>query len=288
MAWEELQVVLPPARAELAGAALMSIGAIGTQEDWLPGEAPRPRQPWDEGPPPAQPRRCLLRSWWDQGVDRESVLAAFLAHYGEGVEQLGWRLVEDEDWEQSWRRNFQPIRVSEGLTISPPWRAEPGDIILEPGMAFGTGEHPTTLYCLRGVARWARAGERCLDVGCGSGVLALAAAGLGMVARGTDIDPEAVRVARENAAINGLEVLFDDQDIAQVKGSYDLVVANLFAEVLIRLAPELMRVSSGTLVLAGILADRADRVAAAYSAMRLMDREPDPSGDWVGFTFSAR
>jgi ribosomal protein L11 methyltransferase len=125
-------------------------------------------------------------------------------------------------------------------------------------------------------------------VGCGSGVLALAAARLGMVARGTDIDPEAVRVARENAAVNRLDVSFDDQDISQVRERYELVVANLFAEVLIRLAPELTRVSSGTLVLAGILADRADRVAAAYSAMRLIDREPDPSGDWVGFTFSAR
>jgi ribosomal protein L11 methyltransferase len=204
------------------------------------------------------------------------------------VEQHLWLVVEDEDWEQSWRRNFQPIRISQELTISPPWKAEPGDIILEPGMAFGTGEHPTTLYCLRGVARWARPGHRCLDVGCGSGVLALAAARLGMVARGTDIDPEAVRVARENAAVNRLDVSFDDQDISQVRERYELVVANLFAEVLIRLAPELTRVSSGTLVLAGILADRADRVAAAYSAMRLIDREPDPSGDWVGFTFSAR
>jgi ribosomal protein L11 methyltransferase len=137
--------------------------------------------------------------------------------------------------------------------------------VIEPGYAFGTGEHPTTRACLRAVDRYAKPGETLLDVGCGSGILALAGARLGMQARGIDIDPEAVRAAKEAAALNGLDVPFDTTPIERVEGQWDLVVANLFAEVLAALAPEIRRVARGPIAMAGILADRADLVRAAYA-----------------------
>ena len=126
--------------------------------------------------------------------------------------------------------------------------------------------------------------RQCLDVGCGSGVLALAAARLGMVARGVDIDPQSVRSAREGAANNTLEAEFDDTPVERIEGRYDLVVANLFAEVLVALAPHLIRLTGGHLALAGILSDRAESVVAAYGSLRLLERRDD--GEWTALVYA--
>ena len=152
-------------------------------------------------------------------------------------------------------------------------------------MAFGSGDHPTTRACLAGIARLARPGARCLDVGCGSGVLALAAVRLGMQATGVDTDAEAVRIAQENAERNGLAARFEHTRLEALTGTYELVVANIFAEVLVILAPALIARCGGTMVLAGILADRAAMVEAAFSAMRLVARRQD--GEWVSLELSA-
>ena len=119
----------------------------------------------------------------------------------------------------------------------------------------------------------------CLDVGCGSGILALAAAKLGLYARGIDIDPPSVDSARENAGLNNLKVDFSTEDIRQIQGDYDLVVANLFAEVLVDLADDLLRVSSKHLVLAGILNEKSEMVLDALHPMRLEERIQ--TNDWT-------
>ncbi len=283
-AWAELRVVVGRAALEGAQDLLMEEGALGVQEDLLPGETPRYRQPWDEGPPPPPPARALLRAWWpaEGFAERFVVLERALSGRSE-VGVPAWETIDDEDWGETWKRSFHRIPISARLAVAPPWEAEPGDVVIEPGLAFGTGEHPTTRACLEGVDRLAVPGGRCLDVGCGSGVLALAAAQLGMEAWGVDTDPEAVRAADEAAARNGLTARFDTTPLARIGGPFDLVVANLYAEVIVMLAPELLRVTGSHLVLAGILADRAHKVEAALSALRLVARRQE--GDWVSLEY---
>ena len=273
--WLELGLVVDRAEVDLRSAELFELGAAGLQEDHLPGEAPPPRQPWDTGPVAVPTARALLRAWFSPelaNTAREAVLARW------GAAATFTQVVE-EDWANAWKAGFSRLVIDERLAVAPPWEALPGDLQIEPGMAFGTGDHPTTRACLEAVARFARPGERCLDVGSGTGVLALAAARLGMEAVGIDVDPDAIRAANENAALNGISVAFSNTPLSALGGQWELVVANLFAEVLVALAPELQRVTGRRLVLAGILADRAHLLEAAFPELRLSTRIQE--GDWV-------
>ena len=285
MAWVELQLVVGRAWAEDGAALLVDEGAEGVQEDFLPGEAPPPRQPWEEGPPAPLPPLVLLKGWWPEELF-EGVLARVAAGSAawEGARPPVVVPVVEEDWANAWKAHFQPLVISPRLTVAPPWEAQPGDLVIEPGMAFGTGEHPSTRACLAAVDAYAAPGGACLDVGCGSGVLALAAAHLGMRAVGIDNDPEAVRASAENAARNGLRVAFSETPVADVAGTFELVVANLFAEVLVSMAADLRRLTAGHLVLAGILAERAPKVEAAFAGMRLVARQP--AGEWVSLVYA--
>ena len=276
--WTELRLVVPRGQAGAASGLMWELGAVGVQEDYLPGQAPPARQPWDTGAPPPQPPDVLLRGWWEgDAAEVQRSLTVRVADWLR-VEPPTAHPVAADDWAESWKQGLTRV-VGGELAVSPPWLAEPGDLVIEPGMAFGTGEHPTTRRCLEGVQRRAQAGGTCLDVGCGTGVLALAAARLGMRATGIDIDPEAVRASVDNAAKNSLEASFSTDDLASLPGPYDLVVANVYAEVLVALAPQLRRLTGGHLVLAGILADRAERVIAALAPMQVTLRQQDD--DWV-------
>lgn len=279
--WSELGVIIPRELSEEVSALLFALGAEGVQEDFLPGERPPPRQPWDEGPEPEPPARLLLKGWWpaEATVGLIETLREGLAEVPE-AEVMALSEVDPEDWATAWRASFRRMPMAPGLVISPPWMAEAGDLVIEPGMAFGTGDHPSTRACLEQTWALAQPGQRCLDVGTGSGVIALAAAKAGMEAWGIDIDPECTRAALENAARNALHARFDETPLSAVTGAYDLVVANVFAEVLIEMAPDLARVCAGHLVLAGILADRADRVAAAMAHHFTLLRR-DQAGEWV-------
>lgn len=167
------------------------------------------------------------------------------------------------------------MQVSPRLVVAAPWHGIDGALVIEPGLAFGTGEHPTTRACLRAIDAHAIPGGDLLDVGCGSGVLALAGAKLGMRARGIDVDADAVRSAREAAVANALTATFDDAPLASIADRFDIVVANLFAEVLVDLASELRRVCGGTLVLAGILDERAPAVRRAMAALPVLEDRSD-------------
>jgi len=284
LSWAELALVVPRERLDLVSGILVELGALGLQEDHLPGEAPPVRQPWDEGPPPPAPERVLLRAWWNAAAfeeARERVAAEVAGWSAVGAPE--WSTLEDGGWVEAWRAHCQPVRIRDDLVISPPWRAEAGDLVLEPGMAFGSGEHPTTRACLEVIAKRAVAGGRCLDVGTGSGILAIAAAHRGMDVWGIDVDPDAVRAAQANAASNGLSIRADGTPLAKVEGAYALVLANLYAEVLVTLAPDLVRVCSGTLAVAGVLVEKAPMVKAALATLNLV--EEIQSGDWVSMEF---
>jgi len=280
-AWVEVSIELLRRQAEAASAVLFDLGATGVQEDHRPGEAPPPRQPWDEGPLPEPTLWVVLRSWWPKdGFDQVWVsIREGLSPFGEATTAR----VDDVDWLKQWRMGFQPIHISDRLVVSPPWLAREGDLIVDPGMAFGTGDHPTTRACLSAIDRYAKAGERCLDVGTGSGVLAIAAARLGMNACGVDTDPLAIKEAHENAERNGVVIQVDGRSLADIHGSFALVVANIYAEVLVLLAPDLIRLCGGRMALAGILIDREHMVQDAMSTLRLVEREVE--GDWVSLVF---
>lgn len=281
--WTELRLVLPRVRADSGAELMWELGATGVQED-LPEGAPRVfQQPWDTAPPPPS-AEVLLRGWWEG--DGQTALARLTGRV------VDWEVaaptahpVSLQDWAETWKQGLTRVVVGD-LAVAPPWLAEPGDLVVEPGMAFGTGEHPTTRRCLEGVQRLAKPGASCLDVGCGTGVLAIAAARLGMVATGIDIEADAVEASRDNARRNDVQASFSDTPLQRVQGRYALVVANLFAEVLVRLAPDLLRVVGGDLVLAGILVDREPAVVSALDALELVERQQD--GEWVCLHLRAR
>lgn len=264
----------------------MRLGATGVQEDNPPGFVPKYRQPWDTGPAPQRPRTVLLRAWFSERVPSEKL--ALLRSMA--LEEPAWEEQVAEDWEENWKKHFDTLHISERLIITPPWKPIEGAVVIEPGNAFGTGDHPTTRACLEAIARF-ETSRTCLDIGCGSGILALAAARLGMEAIGIDIDPDAVRSAQGAAEANHLSVAFSTTPLENIEGTYDLVVANLYAEVLAALSPHILRVAgwqpdtpmTGILVFAGILADRAYLVRNAFGV--LPPPEEKLEGDWVSMVY---
>lgn len=278
--WIELRVVVPRVKVPAVSAAAFASGATGVQEAPPPGVTVRFRQPWDTESPPETPT-CTVVTW----VAAEDADAAAAAMAAAAEAEVSRAPVVEEDWSESWKQHHHAVTISPRLRVSPPWEAQDGDLVIPPGNAFGTGDHPTTKACLTALDRLARPGGTCLDVGCGSGVLALAAAKLGMQAVGIDIEADSVLSSRENAALNGLTAEFSQTPLARVTGTYDLVVANLYAEVLAGMGPDLVRLTGGHIALAGILADRAHLVLAALTpALTLV--EEIRVGEWVSLVLT--
>lgn len=277
--WHVYEVEIARRQVADVSARLRKLGATGLQEDVVAGTAPVLRQPWDTGPVARQPRRVLLRAWFDVQPDLGDLDGA-------------WSFQPEEDWNEGWKQHFQPVHISPRLTIAAPWHEVEGDgvVIIEPGNAFGTGDHQTTRSCLVAIDRLAVPGGSALDVGCGSGILALAAARLGMRAFGNDLDVDAVVAARDAAARNALPAEFTEHGLDALPGhwpaTYDLVVANLYAEVLAALSADLLRLADGPIACAGILSDRAQLVRDALSERHLLVDETD--GDWTHLVFGAR
>jgi ribosomal protein L11 methyltransferase len=202
------------------------------------------------------------------------------------VSEVAVRRIADEDWLESWKAQFTPIRIGP-FFVRPSWSTAPDEgipLVLDPGMAFGTGLHPTTRQCLEALGEMDVAGRSVLDVGTGSGILAIAAArrGAGLVV-GVDVDPLAVKAARENAARNAVAVEVREGSADAVEGRFDLVLANLVADVLVAVAPELRARTArgGTLVCAGIVAEKEALVTDALAAAGLAVTGRDQRDDWV-------
>lgn len=201
------------------------------------------------------------------------------------------RLAE-EDWAEAWKRFFFVQRIGKRLVVKPSWRdyqPEPDDVVLEldPGMAFGTGLHPTTQMCLKACERLVRDGMRVLDVGTGSGILAIAAIKLGAASvTALDVDGVAVKVATENVAINGLEPSIEVKQgsvgPATPEAAYDLVLANIIASVIVDLAPSFKNALApeGILVVSGIIHEREEWVRQTLESVGLRIDETMTDGDW--------
>ena len=209
------------------------------------------------------------------------------------IGEVAIRRVADEDWLEAWKASFVPIRVGPFL-IRPTWADAAADgateIVLDPGMAFGTGLHPTTQQCLDALAQMRLDGVRVLDVGTGSGILAIAAAkrGAGEVVA-VDTDQLAVDAARENAKHNRVHLDVRRASAADVAGAFDVVLANLVGSVLVEIAAALRaRVrTSGSLVVAGITREREPDVVVALAAQGLGVVDRSERDDWVCFILTA-
>lgn len=208
------------------------------------------------------------------------------------------RPVADADWENNWRDYYQPVEAGEKLVIVPQWQDYDGDrtpVKLDPGLLFGTGDHPTTRMCLAAVEKYARPGEKVLDLGCGSGILGIAAAVLGagpIVA--ADVDEKAPDIVRDNARLNGVEDAFtvyvgdvvgSEALRTRLGGGYSLVLANIVADVIIPLAPYVGGFLSegGVFVCSGVIDGREDEVAAALESAGLKIEEHHTLEEWHAF-----
>ena len=276
--WHALEVTIEPQAREAVEYALMEAGALGTEVAGEGGEFSR------------------LVAYFDRAPDRERVRAALfdaLRIYNlpsSSVREMEPREVLDRDWLGEWKRSWQPTRVGRRFVVAPPWSEvadEEGRIVLriEPGMAFGTGTHETTRLCLAAVERYFT-GASFLDVGTGTGILAIAAAKLNPRARveACDTDAEAVRVASENAALNGVEerINFRVGTVDETTASADLVCANLTADVIVPLLPALLGATCGRLVLSGILDWQAESVTRSLRELGIAGHlEIVNDGEWV-------
>ncbi len=206
----------------------------------------------------------------------EAVLARIKAAYPEAVSAY----TADEDWENSWRDCYEQIEIGEKLVVVPEWMDAPDNgriaLRLDPGIAFGTGSHPTTKLCLAALESYAAPGVRALDLGCGSGILGIGALLLGAESNtGCDVDPMAPEAAMANAALNGIgedkmrvyagDILKDASLRRTLGGGYQLVLANIVADVIIALAAyaRSFMAQDGVFICSGIIDDRADEVRAA-------------------------
>ncbi|WP_237059481.1 50S ribosomal protein L11 methyltransferase [Microbulbifer sediminum] len=292
MPWLQLRVDTNRERAEQIEDALLFAGAVSVtlqdnadQPILEPGLGEVPL--WDE---------TRVTGLFDAEVDTAVAEARAASSLGEALPNARWEQLEDKDWEREWMAHYHPIQCGDNLWICPSWCEPPApdavNLMLDPGLAFGTGTHPTTFLCLEWLAREPVAGKSVIDFGCGSGILGIAALLLGAEhALGTDIDPQALRASADNAVRNGLAPeqfpVFMPEKLPQAP--VDLVLANILAGPLVELAPKLIALTrpGGRLCLSGILASQAEQVREAYSPWVEFE-EDGQREDWVRLSGTRR
>jgi ribosomal protein L11 methyltransferase len=287
MSYRELVFTVAAETAEPLSDALLELGALSvTMEDDAAGA-------YDENPLYGEPGlvpevlawdRSCVTALFDPEID-ESGAPEFISQLLESLQEAGFtlsapqeKIVEEQDWVRLTQSQFEPIPIGKRIWVVPSWHDAPSDpqaicLAVDPGLAFGTGSHPTTHLCLLWLEEQdTLQNQSLLDYGCGSGILAIAAAKLGCKpVVGTDIDPQAMLAARKNAEVNGTQIQFvlpkEDAPELAAHRKYDIVMANILANPLQILAPALvnkMRVG-GQIVLSGVLARQAEEVIATYS-----------------------
>ena len=208
--------------------------------------------------------------------------------------------MEDADWENNWKQYYKPMEIGERLLVIPQWEpAEVGDrvpLILEPGLTYGTGSHATTRQCLMALEKHVKPGMRVVDLGCGSGILSIAALKLGAAeARAIDIDDKCINVAYENAAMNGIgkdsytvlsgNILTDQSAVEQLGGGYDIVVANIVSDIIIALAPQARYYmkEDALFLCSGIIDTRAEEVKGKLVEAGFEVLEERSADGWFSF-----
>ena len=294
MAWLTLAISASADQAEILSESLMELGALSVDIADADAETPDEHAIFGE---PGEPEP----TWWTQNCVTAMFPAAMLPTDASialliravassiGLKQLpAYRIqhLADDDWVRLTQAQFNPIRISERLWIVPTWHTPTNpqaiNITLDPGLAFGTGSHPTTRLCLRWLDSHLPVGATVLDYGCGSGILAIAALKLGATrALGIDIDQQAIQASRDNAEVNQVTAQFFQPESAP-KLQADVVIANILTNPLKALAPLLAGATreGGQIVLSGILSEQAAEVAHIYAAWFNM-RPPVEEEGWV-------
>ena len=313
MEWAEIAVATTTAGAEAVAELLMRAGCAGTAiEDKLDLTAHDAQADWDyieeavyerygddvvvKGYLPADGR--LMDQLAQVRADLEDLkkMAAEIEDYDVGRAELSLSTLQEEDWANEWRKYYKPIRVSRRIVVVPTWESyeeKPGDVIIrmEPGMAFGTGTHETTRMCLGFLDELVRPGDVCIDIGCGTAILGIAAAKLGArEVLAIDRDRVAVRSAKENITLNGVEGivravegdLLSGQEVIQA----DVIVVNIIADVIIGLVPGLAPFlkQGGVIIASGIIRERCGEVTAAMEQAGYEVTEVRTEGEWNAVT----
>lgn len=307
MQWMEVTVLTTTEGSEMASAILMKAGSAGTKiEDKNDIYAERrPEERWDiiddsiaeqmgddvkvSGYYPVDERLPRVLENIRLGVDALKRMDLGLDLGKLEILQSG---LDDEDWAESWKKGFKPIRLGNHMVVKPTWtqyESKPGDHIIEldPGMAFGTGTHETTSLCVRLLEKHVRPGQKVIDIGTGTGILAIAAAYMGAKhVLAIDFDPIAIRVARENIAMNGFADVICAREgdlLEQVDEVADVVVANIIADVIIMLAgPVVNHIrSDGIFICSGIAREKKNEVVVALENAGYQDLEVLDDGEWT-------
>ncbi|MBE3580130.1 MAG: 50S ribosomal protein L11 methyltransferase [Thermoanaerobacteraceae bacterium] len=280
MKWQEISITTAPEASEAVAGLFYETGAQGLVLE-------------DKG------GQVVLRGYLPQDKRLKARLQDFkgrlkaIGRFFPGCRaEMSSRSIEEEDWSDAWKAYFKPVKIGRRLVVKPSWEAynpRPGELVMEldPGMAFGTGTHPTTAMALEMLEEFIKPGHVVYDVGTGSGILAIAAALLGarrVVA--VDNDPVAVRTARENVQRNGLEGKIKVQEGDLLHGlppGAHVVTANIVADVLLALLPQAARLlpPAGRLILGGIIAPRAPELVSALRSHGFAVTKRERRGDWI-------
>lgn len=296
--WLLLKIQSTEQQAEQLGDVLMALGALSVSIEDAHADTSAEQAIFGEpgDPPPGIWQQNVVTAMLEPEAEVSELLAALQAELQ--LDGLKYQLeqIEEQDWVRATQAQFDPIRVTDALWIVPSWHQAPNpdavNIVLDPGLAFGTGSHPTTHLCLSWLAQLP-AGQLAqadvLDYGCGSGILAIAAKKLGArQVTGVDIDSQAVGASRDNASNNQVEAVFYDS-ADYLHGQFDIVVANILSSALMVLAPVIAHAckAGGKVALSGILDSQQAMLLARYAEWFEMDAPIQQDG-WVLLTGSRR
>ncbi|WP_047552056.1 50S ribosomal protein L11 methyltransferase [Methylotenera sp. G11] len=291
MTWVSLKIEAQDNTADLISDTLMELGALSAIIEDANAETideqPIFGEPGD--PPPGIWQQNLVSALFDEGVDIDAVIADLQSQTKLPNFNYTTEIIQEQDWVRATQSQFDPIKITDTLWIVPTWHDSPNpdaiNIILDPGLAFGTGSHPTTHLCLAWLTQTVKAGQTVLDYGCGSGILAIAAKKLdaGKVV-GVDIDPQAIQSSLYNAEQNYVSADFYPATEYQ-SAEFDIVVANILSSALSVLAPALARSckAGGRIALSGILREQESAVSDIYAEWFDMET-PQYMDSWVLLT----
>ena len=291
MAWVSLKIEAQDNTADLISDSLMAQGALSAiiedaNADTL-DEQPIFGEPGD--PPPGIWQQNLVSALFDEGVDIAKVMAKLQQKTKLNNLQYSTEIIQEQDWVRATQSQFDPIKITDNLWIVPTWHSAPKsdaiNIVLDTGLAFGTGSHPTTHLCLEWLTQVVTTNDTVLDYGCGSGILAIAAKKLGAASVvGTDIDSQAIQSSLYNAEQNNVIAEFYHASQYQTS-EFDIVVANILSSALSVLAPALAKSCKldGKIALSGILKEQAADVSAIYAQWFNM-QAPQYMDAWVLLT----
>ena len=312
--WMQVKVLTTTAGADLVSEILLEAGSEGTmiedRNDVF--ENQRPEGQWDIIDTAIADRigeDVKVTGYYPIDENRNAVISSIASALGRlqaltpdvdlGKLEMQVQGFENEDWSESWKKSFKPIRLGDHIVICPGWleyEKQPDDKVIEidPGMAFGTGTHETTGMCAALIEKYVQPGQRVIDIGTGSGILAIVAAHMGAKeVLATDLDAVAVRVAAENAALNGFGDKIDCRcgdllDVVDVSG--DVVIANIIADVILMLAKPVREriVPNGVFICSGVAIDRREDVRRALLENDYEILDEPVKGEWAAFAARKR